>query len=73
MRKTITMLGLILLTGVLSAQWQAIDTMESYTVGDEVDADHTTATTGDWNMYRSADDQYATLPFFGIAADPGDG
>ncbi|MGY8695724.1 MAG: hypothetical protein ACKVGW_16215, partial [Verrucomicrobiia bacterium] len=47
--------------------------MESYTVGDEVDADHSTATSGDWNMYRSADDQYATLPFFGVTADPGDG
>ncbi|MBT6769911.1 MAG: hypothetical protein HOA81_13100 [Opitutales bacterium] len=56
-----------------ASTWQAIDDLESYTVGDEVDADHTAATTGDWNMYRSADDQYATLPFFGIAADPGDG
>ncbi|MBT5814353.1 MAG: hypothetical protein HOI15_08400, partial [Opitutales bacterium] len=58
MRKTITMLGSILLTGSLLAQWQRIDDLESYTVGDEVDADHTAATTGDWNMYRSADDQY---------------
>jgi len=67
------MLGSVLLTGSLFAQWQQVDNLESYTVGDEVDADHTTATAGDWNMYRSADDQYATLPFFGVTADPGDG
>ncbi len=68
------MLGSVLLTGSLFAQqWQMIDNLESYTVGDEVDPDHSNAATGDWNMYRSADDQYATLPFFGIAADPGDG
>ena len=67
------MLGSFLLTGSLFAQWQKIDDLESYTIGDEVDADHSTAATADWNMYRSADDQYATLPFFGVAADPGDG
>jgi hypothetical protein len=29
--------------------------------------------TGDWNYYRSADDQYSVLPFFGVRADPFDG
>lgn len=67
------MLGSFLLTGSLFAQWQKIDDMESYTAGNEADTDHTNATTGDWNLYRSADDQYATLPFFGFTADPGDG
>ncbi len=70
MNKTIITLGSLLLAGSLSAQWQVIDDMESYTVDTELDTDVTNVGTGVWNFYRSADDQYSVLPFFGVRTDP---
>ena len=71
MKKTILTIGSLLLAGSLYAQWQTIDDLESYTLDAELDADPDPAvSTGPWNMYRSADEQYATLPLFNVIADP---
>lgn len=73
MKKTTLMLGSLLLSGSLFAQWQMIDDFESYTAGTELDPDHSNVATGDWNFYRSDDANYATIPMWGPVADPGDG
>ena len=73
MKKTIITIGSILLSGSLFAQWSKVDDFEGYTDGQELDPDHSNVATGDWNFYRSPDDQYATIPTWNAVADPGDG